>query len=73
MKTRTFPPLIRRTTAHLNGVIHHEKTDANPLGQSGMHTIVDDIINIVLNSQTEQDAWNSLHYYLIQGEVEIPE
>ena len=27
-------------------VIHHEKTPENPLGQSGLHTIIDDIQDI---------------------------
>jgi hypothetical protein len=50
MKTNTAPFLIEKVTKTLGngGVINHTPTEENKIGQSGVHTFVDDIMNVVV-------------------------
>jgi hypothetical protein len=43
-----------------NSVTNHTPTKNNSLGQSGIHTVLDDIITVVLNSESEQEAFRNL-------------
>jgi len=53
------------------GVTLHKATEENQLGQSGLHTIVDDVISVVLNSDDEAMAWKKLHEYFASGQTEV--
>jgi hypothetical protein len=53
MKTHTAPFVIEKVTKALGseGVVNHTPSEDNKIGQSGVHTFIDDIMNvIVLNS-----------------------
>lgn len=67
--TKTFPGMVRKLWSELGGgaVTHHSSTVQNPLGQSGVHTFVDDVITIVLASENEAEAFRNLHKFLIAG------
>lgn len=72
MKTKTHPGIVKRVYRELGltGVVtHHEPTENNRVGQSGVHTFVDDIITIVLESENEAMAYKNLHIYLIEGQI----
>ena len=69
MKTKTFPAIIQKLKIS-NGITRHEQTLENPLGQSGIHTIVSDIMDIVLGGEHEKDIYRSLIKYLTEGQVE---
>jgi len=47
--TKTYQPLIAKAAAALGKglVIHHPPTETNLLGQSGVHTLVEDIQDVV--------------------------
>ena len=55
----------------LNGVTHHEPTESNLLGQSGIHTFVNDVMDIVLTSNSEREACVKLSKFFLEGEVEL--
>ncbi|MCK5611061.1 hypothetical protein KAR91_54815 [Candidatus Pacearchaeota archaeon] len=68
INTTTFPGMIKGMNFQKwAGITHHEKTANNNIGQSGLHTFVDDIIEIVLNSKNEQEAYKKLHLFLLEG------
>lgn len=53
IQTKTHPSVMR-SVAHALGngaIITHRKNDSNPLGQSGIHTFVSDILTIVENCE----------------------
>jgi hypothetical protein len=71
MKTKTHKALVQQVgkLQWLDGnVTNHQPTGSNVLGQSGLHTFVDDIMDIV---EYSSDPWRALHKYLQTGEVEI--
>lgn len=49
MLPKTHPMLIKKVYNAIgrNHVVHHDPTATNPLGQSGLHTMVNDILDIV--------------------------
>lgn len=58
---------IRRRIANalMHGVVfHHEVTEDNSLGQSGMHTVASDLIDIVLNASNEAEAFKNIMRFL---------
>lgn len=69
MLTRTLPSIVQRIYKELgNGcVTHHAPSETNPLGQSGVHTFVSDIMDLMAVSKNEAEAWKFLHQYLIDG------
>ena len=69
IKTMTHPSVVKKVMISLagRGVIHHEKTEQNPLGQSGIHTMTSDILDIVLNSDNECEATRNLQKYFREG------
>jgi hypothetical protein len=71
MKTKTCPEIVRRVCGALgrSTVIHHEPTDTNKLGQSGVHTFADDVIGIVLASSNESQAYRNLIDFLHDGRL----
>jgi len=75
MKTQTYPPLVKTLVKMGFGGMatqtHHEKTETNTLGQSGIDTFIDDVIDIVLNSKNEKEAYRNLWDYLKEGEIKI--
>lgn len=52
MNTKTHPMLVKKVFDKMGGggVIHHDPTITNQLGQSGIHTLVDDIMDIFIKS-----------------------
>ncbi len=71
IQTKTLKGMVQQVYRLLgNGcVTHHDPTENNKMGQSGVHTFVDDLITIVLESSNEADAYRNLHKYLIHGAV----
>jgi len=69
MSTKTYSTLIQKvyTTLGNGNVICHTPNENNKMGQSGVHTFIDDIIDIVLNSKNEADAYKNLRKYLMEG------
>jgi len=49
-------------------VEHDEPPEKNPMGQSGIHTVCDDIIDIVLEADGERDAYRALITYFMAEE-----
>lgn len=65
---KTYEGLVRAVAKALgNGaVVNHAVTPQNALGQSGVHTFIDDIITIVLGAQNEADAFKQLHQFIVK-------
>lgn len=66
MANKTLP-ILRQKVFHTLGsgaVLNHPPSDDNPLGQSGVHTFIDDVITIVLESVNEAEAYKLLYQYL---------
>jgi len=51
------------------GNTSHEPTKSNKLGSSGLHTLADDVIDIVLNSGNESDAFKTLIKFFDEGQI----
>lgn len=73
MQTKTHSELVRRAAKSLgNGfLVNHGPTPHNELGQSGVQTFVDDILDVVFNSRDEADAFKRLSIFMKEGFVEI--
>jgi hypothetical protein len=72
VKTKTFPSIVKGLGKKIGTtVIHHMPIATNKLGQSGLHTLCDDVIDIVLNSENESMAYKKLWKYFTEGEVEL--
>ena len=72
MKTKTYPGMVIRVGKEIGpSIAKHTPTPENRLGQSGMHTMVDDIIGVVMASDSEAHAYKLLHEYFTEGSVEI--
>lgn len=71
MKTRTLPEIVRKVYGALgrSGVMKHDPTAVNKVGQSGVHTFVDDVVDIVLDSANDCDARCRLNTYLQNGNL----
>lgn len=55
--------ILLDNVAHVLGdgaVIQHEGTEQNIIGQSGVHTFAADMIDIVLNSNNEAEAYKNI-------------
>ena len=71
MKTKTYPHVVRKVTRTIgHGITHHKPTPENTLGQSGLHTLIDDVISLCLNAYTEAEAYKKLHEYFCEGVAE---
>lgn len=78
-KMKTHPGILKKVYAALGRgtVLRHEPTETNRLGQSGLHTFVDDILDVlneaglegVWDAETQHKAWKGLHKLII-GEDE---
>lgn len=72
MKTKTHPSIIKKVHEALHGgiVIHHEPTEGNRLGQSGLHTFVLDLMNVIEESgvlfKSHQDTARAIHNFISQ-------
>ncbi len=66
LKTKTYPHLVTKVKAVLyNGsVLHHPATPDNPMGQSGLHTFITDILNITKEYSDPQEQWYAMHFYM---------
>ena len=78
MKTKTLPAIIKNITHELgNGnVTHHEPTEENKVGQSGLHTFIDDIMDVVelnvsvkLTHEEVRNLWKALHVLFLESEI----
>ena len=69
--TKTLPRLVQDAHKAVgNGnIIHHDSMNNNQLGQSGLHTLVDDIVTIVLSSKDEADAVKRLERFFLLGSL----
>ena len=78
MKPKTHPGILKKVLQALgNGIVtHHEPTETNRLGQSGLHTFVDDIMDVIAaaglegvwDEATQREVWRELHKYLLGDE-----
>lgn len=70
-RTKAYPPIVRDLFSRMgsNSVTHHEPTPQNKLGQTAAAHIFDDIIDVVLNSKNEADAFRNLFRYFSDGGV----
>jgi len=70
--TSTYPAMVMKVGKCIgNGITHHSPTKGNTLGQSGLHTFCDDLMDIVLNSPNEREAYKNLFKYFEKGELEL--
>lgn len=55
---KTHPGIVEKVLKTLGngGVIHHDPTPENRLGQSGLHTFIDDIQDVVDEWMTGPDS-----------------
>ena len=65
--TKTHITVRRRVAAALLGgaVFYHEPFNWNLMGQSGAHTVADDLIDLVLNATNEAEAYERVIAYLL--------
>ncbi len=78
---KTYPGVLRKIAEAMgNGnVIHHPATEENRIGQSGIHTFVDDIMNIiedaglkgVWDSELQRTIYKELHKYILQDRIKF--
>jgi hypothetical protein len=64
--TKTHPIVLKnvKKALHNGSVIQHPATPSNPLGQSGIHTFVSDVIAIVTSFEAPPEQWRAIHAYL---------
>jgi hypothetical protein len=64
--TKTYPPMVAAVYKALgsNQVVRHEVTATNQIGQSGVHTFCDDVIQIVFSSRDFPEAYKNLILWL---------
>ena len=69
--TSTFPPMVRKIYDIMGqgNVVHHEPTANNPLGQSQLHSLIDDILDIAYSAPNERKACQDLFEYFKNGEI----
>ncbi|NTV79592.1 MAG: hypothetical protein HGA25_10790 [Clostridiales bacterium] len=69
--TKTFPPLVRAIYDRMGSghIVFHEKTENNSLGQSGMHTFIEDILDIVETAPDSIEAVKDLFKFFQEGEI----
>lgn len=69
VNTRTSPAMVKHIFKPISSgrVVHHNASDSNKIGQSGLHTLADDIINVVLNSDNEEMAVRNLNKFFREG------
>ena len=69
MKTKTLPQIVRQVYGALgrSATVNHDPTDANQEGESGAHTFVDDVVDIVSSSTNSAQARCRLNTYLHEG------
>jgi len=75
MKPKTYSGILKKVYRALGSgsVIHHPPTEANKIGQSGLHTFVDDIMDVVAaaglegvwDSEIQRAVWRDLHKLLL--------
>lgn len=78
MQPKTHPGILKKVLQALGSgsVIHHEPTETNHVGQSGLHTFVDDIMDVVAaaglegvwDSEIQRAVWRDLHKLLLGDE-----
>lgn len=73
MITKSYQPWVKTifTRVANHGILHHDPTSYNEIGQSGIHTITNDVIDIVLNSKSEAEAYKNIQKFFCEGTVEI--
>ncbi len=69
MITTTQPALVKKIydTLGRGSVILHQPTETNMIGQSGLHTFITDILDIVDVSLTPHEQVKNLYKYLKEG------
>ena len=70
MKTKTNPNMVKKIAKDWYGITHHAPTESNPLGQSGLHTLIDDIMDIA-EGKAGENIWRAFHKFFENGEVEL--
>lgn len=69
--TTTYPPMVTALYDKIGRgcVSHHEPTEDNKIGQSGLHTLINDILDIVYAAPNERDASKDLFTYFQDGKI----
>lgn len=72
MRLLVHPDLLKSVFKHKMGLVtHHAPTETNTLGQSGTHTFVNDLMDIVLASDNESCARDAICLYLHCGDTNV--
>ena len=64
---KTHKMYLKKVSAALGdgAILHHKPTTENPLGQSGLHTFIDDIVTIAMEDRpSENEIARRLRAYL---------
>jgi hypothetical protein len=71
MITTTYPPMVKKVYEVMGraGVTHHTPTPMNSLGQSGLHTLISDIMDIMEVSMSSREQYKNLYNFFEKGEL----